>query len=237
MGSGINNITFNAKPAPEIRQDKKNNRLSTLAMDLGLGAVAGGLIGYTSKPWQVNGQLTDEFIGSVMEDLIDLKIKKEPESKELWEVAKTLLKLDVKNGLSEEAMLEVLEKNADVLNLENVKNPLLRDNLKEEMKNIEGFNDIIEAFSEKMNKLKESIVANFSDIKKGELKPLGEKSVTAKTDAYNILENKIKSIKKGSAIRWAIVGSLAMAVGGFLTDLIMNKVNSKKVPTMHTYRS
>ena len=167
MQNGINVVSFKSQPAPVTQKEKKGNALSRFAVDLGIGGVAGGIIGYTAKPWQQDGKLTDEFVGSVVDNLMDNIKKQDPTQEKVCDLSKKIFKLDLKKGMSEEALIDVIEKNAEIFDLGNVEKSELRKKISEENKTSGSMDEFIEFYTNEKNKIKEVVTDIFSDVKKG----------------------------------------------------------------------
>ena len=231
MQNGINVVSFKSQPAPVTQKEKKGNALSRFAVDLGIGGVAGGIIGYTARPWQQDGKLTDEFVGSVgsvVDNLMDNIKKQDPTQEKVCDLSKKIFKLDLKKGMSEEALIDVIEKNAEIFDMGNVEKSELRKKISEEIKKSGSMDDFIEFYTNEKNRIKEMVTNIFSDVKKGKLKSLPENADQASKDACKYLDDAIKGLKKSSAAKCAVIGAAAMAISGLITDLAIKKAIAKK---------
>lgn len=228
MQNGINVVSFKSQPDPVTQKEKKGNALSRFAVDLGIGGVAGGIIGYTARPWQQDGKLTDEFVGSVVDNLLDNIKKQVPTEEKVCDLSKKIFKLDLKKGMSEEALIDVIEKNAEIFDMGNVEKSELRKKISEEIKKSGSVDDFIEKYFILMRKIKKIVTNFFSDVKKGKLKSLPENADQARKDACKYLDDAIKGLKKSSAAKCAVIGAAAMAISGLITDLAIKKAIAKK---------
>lgn len=239
MEAGINSIAFGAQQATQVaKKENKNSAFPTLVMDLGLGALAGGIVGNTSRPWQLNGQITDEFVSTFAENVKDLEsVKKKPDTVKYFDEIKGLFNLNLRKGMSEEALIELLEKQPGLLNLENIEKSDLKNKIKEEIQKAGGAEKFVDEKLQRKSDLKGIMTDFFADVKKGKLKSLDKEAELVQKESYGVLEKQLKNMRRASIAKWAAIGAVAMAVSGALTDSLMRKNKAKKQSQIKTYRS
>lgn len=223
MSNGINNVTFNAQPTPVAKNERKNRILPALATDLGIGGVTGGLIGLTSKPWQQNGQLTDEFVGTIMNDIADKLIPDAPNDINLGK----FFSLNIKEGMSKEALMDVIEKNAETFGYKDIDKTELRKVLENEFKEAGAVDDFIKNVESTKKIGKDAVTKAFSDVKKGTLRQI-ENATEDQKSIQKFLKDAIKKMKTNAALSWAVIGAVAMAGTGLIVNLIARKAQAKK---------
>lgn len=223
MSNGINNVTFNAQPTPVAKNERKNRILPALATDIGIGGVTGGLIGLTSRPWQQNGQLTDEFVGTVMNDIADKLIPDAPKDINLGKY----FGLNIKEGMSKEALIDVIEKNAEAFGYKDIDKTELRKVLENEFKEAGAVDDFIKNVESTKKIGKDAVTKAFSDVKKGTLRQI-ENATEDQKSIQKFLKDTIKKMKTSAALSWAVIGAIAMAGTGLIVNLIARKAQAKK---------
>lgn len=223
MSNGINNVTFNAQPTPVAKNERKNRILPAFATDIAIGGVTGGLIGLTSRPWQQNGQLTDEFVGSIINDIADKLVPDAPRDINLGK----FFSLNIPKDISKEALIDLIEKNAETFGYKDIDKTKLRKVLENEFKEASAVDDFIKDFESTKKIGKDTVTKAFSDVKKGTLRQI-ENATEDQKNIQKFLKDTIKKMKINSALSWAVIGAVAMAGSGLIVNLFARRAQAKK---------
>lgn len=203
-------------------QEKTNNKSMQLAAGgIGLGAVGGTASGYfLAKPWMKNGRFSDQFIKSSFDKIADINLKYGSKSKDVYNYAKESLKFAFTPNQTKENYIEFCKKFSKELNVEKLSEKELVDFIEAKIKEHGSIEEIQKTVIESLDK---SLLTEFSNVKKGILKPL--ENVNAETEEIRgMLKGSITKMKKIAAIKWGLIGACLLG----LTGLIIGLVSSKK---------
>lgn len=203
-------------------QEKTNDKSIQLAAGgIGLGAVGGTASGYfLAKPWMKNGRFSDQFIKTSFDKIADINLKHGSRSKDAYNYAKEGLKFAFTPNLTKENYIEFCKKFSKELHIEKLSEKDLADFVEAKIK-VHGSIEVIQKIM--IGSLDNSLSTEFSNVKKGILKPLENASDETK-EIRSMLKESISKMKRNAAIKWGVIGAALLG----LTGLIIGMKSSQK---------
>lgn len=135
------------------------------------------------------------------------------------------VKMNISNDMSEEALVKVMKKNAEIFDIVPKDGQSLDDVVKLAIEEEGGYKKIAEYFSELSDMARKTINSSF-DLKKGLLKEIPKNCTDASHDTFNVLHKTMKDFQMKAAGKWAAIGAGALGVIG----LGIGAMNKKPVP-------
>lgn len=201
---------------------RKSKVLPLALAGVGIGAVSGGLYGFKSNPWIKSGELTDTFVTTAGNKIIDEQITRNTDLKDILKSLKGILNLNIKKDISEENLIKLLENNAEIFEIKPQEGEALTDAVKGFIKKEGGKDNIVDSIFKTKEMFTDSI-KEFFDLEKSKLKPLKLDADLDDKKTFGFLEETIKDFNKKAAVKWAAIGAAALAVVGVCVGLLANK--------------
>lgn len=199
-------------------QEKKSNKMMQLTLGgVGLGGVSGAAGGYfIAKPWFKNGRFSDGFIKSTLEKHDAICLKHASTTKEKCEFGKGILKFMFTPNQTKENYIDFCKKYSKELNLAHLSEEELKNFVNTMIKKYGSIDKMQQAAKYTMS---ESLYSEFTDVKKGIVRSV--KNTNAETkEIREMLKGTITKMKKNAAIKWGLIGAIALGLAGFVVSKV-----------------